>query len=251
MQDRQPPPDKHLQRLALACHAVELVPSEPEPPQAHLRTGRAGEVPLSLSARKNGVLEVRAESPFPLPEGLEALRNPQGEVQLQSLNPAAARRLSARDDVRTRLKALFEAAPEARVSQDAVHLEIAAEATEEQLRRALRAGLRAALVLGQASQELAQEAEHNRSLSLSHLTLAQKAGGRRFIKLLPEKPEASSRWRRLPLAPLVTAGILVMFWQSQTFASIVLDICLVAGIVTMVALIFNMKLIEDFFRYRP
>jgi len=187
MTDERTIPEEHLRRLTVAARAAELVPTASEPETSLVRVGQAGEVPLRLSLGKDGTLEVQAKTPHPLPEGLEIWRDDQEGPRVQALNPATARRLWAHPEVRRRMEALFEVAPRARLSGDALLLELASEAKDEQLQGALRATLRAASALAQASEELTRAAEQNREQVRSTASPDLLEGGRRFVKLQPEK----------------------------------------------------------------
>ncbi len=178
-------PEQHMRRLDLAVRAVELVPAVPEAAHGPLRAGLAGEVPLCLCLRQDGALEVRAEAPLPLPEGLELHWDERKHPHLHARNPAAARRLWSRPEVRKRLETLFELAPQAWVSTGAVQVVLAPETSDERIQATLRAALRATTALTQASQELEREAEQNRASARRELPPEALEGGRRFIQLLP------------------------------------------------------------------
>jgi hypothetical protein len=187
MADDTPFSEEHLRRLTLAARAAELATTSPQPDTSPIREGTAGEVPLRLFLCEDGTLEVRAMTPQPLPEGFEARRDATEGPRVQAVNPATARRLWAHPEVRRRLEALFEAAPRARIFENAVRLELAPEVKDEQIQGALRAALRAASTLAQASEELTRAADQNRELVRSTASPELLEGGRRFIKLLPEK----------------------------------------------------------------
>ncbi|WP_224366574.1 hypothetical protein [Hyalangium versicolor] len=183
-----------MQRLALAVRASELVPSAPAAETDRIRTGMAGDVPLRLSLREDGTLEVQAKPPHPLPEGMDIRRDDANALQIQALNPAMARRVSSRPDVQKRLQALFDVVPQARVTEGAVLLELPPEAKDDQLQAALRAAIRAASALSEASHALNLAAERNRAQVRSTAVPGELEGGRRFVKLLPsedaKKPES-------------------------------------------------------------
>lgn len=201
MADERTLSEEHLRRLTLAARAAELVPTRSAPDTSPIREGTSGEIPLRLFLCEDGTLEVRAMTPQPLPEGLEARRHDTEGPWLQASNPATARRLWAHAEVRRRLEALFEVAPRARILENSVCLELAPEVKDEQLQGALRAALRAASALAQASQQLTQAAEQNRELVRSTASPELLEGGRRFIKLSPEKPQLDPHQRaRLLLA---------------------------------------------------
>jgi hypothetical protein len=180
-------PEEHQQRLEWVVRTVELVPAAPPSESAAVREGLAGEVTLRLAMRQDGTLELRARPPYPLPEGLELQRDTTQGPQLHAHNPALARRLWANDEVRRRLEALCDAAPQARISEGALLVELPAELKEEPLRAVLRAALRATTALSASSEELSLAAERKRELVRRTAVPGQLEGGRRFIKLLPEE----------------------------------------------------------------
>jgi hypothetical protein len=164
---------------------AELVPYVPAPEDPNFCDGEADGVPVLLHLRKGGTLEVRAEPPAPLPEELEVSRGTKGQLQVRSLNPASGRRLlMLSPELCQSLEALFESWPQARVADGIVQLSIPPEASEDQLRRAVRAVLHTAWELASASEELAERAEQNRERA-RHVPAPE--GGKRFVKLLPEE----------------------------------------------------------------
>jgi hypothetical protein len=207
--------EEHLRRLTMAARAAELVPTTPGPETSPIRDGRAGEVPLRLFLSEDGTLEVQAQAPQPLPEGFEAWRDDTEGPQVQALNPATARRMWAQGEVRRRLEALFELAPRARVSGDAVRLELAPAVKDEQLQGVLRATLRAASALAQASAELILAAEQQRQLVRSTASPDLLEGGRRFVKIEPEKARLDKHQRSR-----VVLGAEQMFLRGDTHISI-------------------------------
>jgi hypothetical protein len=170
---------------------AELVPYVPAPEDPNFCDGEADGIPVLLHLRKGGTLEVRADPPAALPEELQVSRGARGQLQVSSLNPASGRRLlMLSPELRVSLEALFESWPQARVVDGIVHLSIPPEATEEQLRRAMRAVLHTAWELASASEELAWHVEQNRERARNVPT---PEGGKRFVKLLPsEAPRAAA-----------------------------------------------------------
>jgi len=179
-------PPEQPPRLALAVRLAELTPYVPAPEDPNFCDGEANGIPVLLRLRKGGTLEIRAEPPAALPEELEISRGSGGQLRMRSLNPASGRRLlRLSPELHKSLEDLFESWPQARVADGIVQLSIPPQASEEQLRRAMRAVLHTAWELASASEELAQRAEQNRELARSHMPATE--GSKRFVKLLPSE----------------------------------------------------------------